>query len=577
MSNVKAQEASPVDVQMIEKVDHSQFGADNELNREIEGEKEEKTTAKAWLCIGFLTLSFGGPFWATPTTAAIAAQLLGSFGQTELSAWVIPCITTAATVTILLFGANSDLFGRRPFLLAACLIGAIGYIVCARANSTSMLIAGLCLNGCASGMAGIALIAVPELISNKYRHIGVVIADLIVYIFIVIGPVVARFTILYDDDRWRYLYWAGFVGQMVALIGLAVFYFPPKHPRGVSWKDALRGLDWIGSALFTIGSVLVLVGIVYTTYLSSTDTKVLTCLCVGFAFILAFGVWERLGNAKYPLCPPEIFTSHKGREFTVPFCLTFLVVGYFYGVAVIYPTMLNATTPISEQLLLTLPSSLPLVAGSITLTVFGRMVGHWKWSMTVSMASLVLWGSLLALITPDNKGLMIAFVALAQFSYGWAAYLSVTYTQLGVPQELLGISGGLAGTARYAGGAVASACYSSAIANGIAKRGAQLIPKAALDAGLPQSSLSQVVAAAGAGAQALSKIPGVNQGVIDAVTNAYKLSAAYGLRNAAFASMAFGLVGVGLCLALEDIEPKMTPKIEIFLENDALAEKNKYH
>ena len=41
--------------------------------------------------------------------------------------------------------------------------------------------------------------------------------------------------------------------------------------------------------------------------------------------------------------------------------------------------------------------------------------------------------------------------------------------------------------------------------------------------------------------------------------------------------MAFGVVGVILCFCLEDIEPKMTPKIEIFLENDALADKNKYH
>src|SRR5690348_11909302 len=100
-----------------------------------------------------------------------------------------------------------------------------------------------------------------------------------------------------------------------------------------------------------------------------------------------------------------------------------------------------------------------MIAGAMCLTAFGRKIGHWKWSMLASMASLVIWGSLLALITPYNKGMMMAFVSLAQFSYGWAAYLSVTYTQLGVPQHMLGISGGLAGTARYAGGAVASACY----------------------------------------------------------------------------------------------------------------------
>jgi hypothetical protein len=41
--------------------------------------------------------------------------------------------------------------------------------------------------------------------------------------------------------------------------------------------------------------------------------------------------------------------------------------------------------------------------------------------------------------------------------------------------------------------------------------------------------------------------------------------------------MAFGVVGIGFALACEDISLKMTPKIEVFLENDALAEKNRYH
>jgi hypothetical protein len=83
------------------------------------------------------------------------------------------------------------------------------------------------------------------------------------------------------------------------------------------------------------------VGIVYTTYLPSTSPRVLVCLVVGFVFVIAFGFWERLGNARFPLCPNDIFASHYGREFTAPFCLAFIVVGFFYGTAVIYPTMLS--------------------------------------------------------------------------------------------------------------------------------------------------------------------------------------------------------------------------------------------
>jgi MFS family permease len=172
----------------------------------------------------FLALSFGVPFWATPVTAAMSAQLFARFEAGALAAWVIPCITVSASVTILLFGANSDLFGRRNFVLFSNLITAVGYAVCARATSTNMLIAGLCLNGCGSGIAGICLIAVPELMPNKYRHIGVVLADFFVYVMIIIGPVVGRFAILRDDDTWQWLYWAGFILAIVTDIGLFFLY-----------------------------------------------------------------------------------------------------------------------------------------------------------------------------------------------------------------------------------------------------------------------------------------------------------------------------------------------------------------
>lgn len=162
---------------------------------------------------------------------------MGRFGDSTLSAWVVPCITTAATITILLFGANSDLFGRRPFLLFSNLINAIGYAVLATSTNSTQLIAGLCLNGCGSGTAGIALIACPELLPNKYRHVGVVLADGFVYLMIIIGPVVGRAAISYDDDRWKYLYWAGFIISCTALLGLAFLYCESRSPgRGVRSK-----------------------------------------------------------------------------------------------------------------------------------------------------------------------------------------------------------------------------------------------------------------------------------------------------------------------------------------------------
>jgi hypothetical protein len=61
------------------------------------------------------------------------------------------------------------------------------------------------------------------------------------------------------------------------------------------------------------------------------------------------------------------------------------------------------------------------------LTLFGNRIGHWKYQLVGSFSLLVLWGSLLAMVTPFNKTQMIAFATLGQMCYGWAAYLSVTY------------------------------------------------------------------------------------------------------------------------------------------------------
>jgi hypothetical protein len=63
----------------------------------------------------------------------------------------------------------------------------------------------------------------------------------------------------------------------------------------------------------------------------STDKMVLAPLIAGFALLVLFGIWETLEKCKYPLCPPRIFRSHYGREFTVPFTVAFIVTMFYYG------------------------------------------------------------------------------------------------------------------------------------------------------------------------------------------------------------------------------------------------------
>jgi Fungal trichothecene efflux pump (TRI12) len=105
------------------------------------------------------------------------------------------------------------------------------------------------------------------------------------------------------------------------------------------------------------------------------------------------------------------------------------------AINIIYPTQIavfwtNSTTPLKTTLLYSLPSNLGLVFGEILLICFGTAIGHWKWTLTGSVFLMVFFGALLGMGTPDNRGMMMAFVFLSQMGFGWAQMLSITFIQV---------------------------------------------------------------------------------------------------------------------------------------------------
>lgn len=144
-------------------------------------------------------------------------------------------------------------------------------------RTTAAVIAGLTLIGLGAGNAQLAAFALPELLPNKWRHIAIVIADAGVYFSIVIGPVVGRFAIRHGEN-WRWLLYGPAIVAFVSFSLLVWLYFPPRHPRGIAWDQALRELDYVGMLLFVAATALILTGIVYTTTVPSSDPKVIGTL-----------------------------------------------------------------------------------------------------------------------------------------------------------------------------------------------------------------------------------------------------------------------------------------------------------
>ena len=250
--------------------------------------------------------------------------------------------------------------------------------------------------------------------------------------------------------------------------------------------------------LFPPGALLVLMGIVWTTVYPSSDVHVVAPLCVGFFFLVCFALWETFSKTKHPLTPTYVFTSSWGRDFTAP-CIALAVVNmFYYSSSILWPTMISVFYTDGGAnwhyaIDLSIVQGFAITFGATLLSVFGGRIKHWQWQLTGSVFFMVVFGALLALGRPSNKGFMIACVFLSQTGYGWAIYLSIAIAQMGVEHRNLGLSGGIAGVARFAAGSIAAGVYTTILDNTVTKWTIRYVPKAVEAAGLPASKVPDLL------------------------------------------------------------------------------------
>lgn len=92
-----------------------------------------------------------------------------------------------------------------------------------------------------------AAFALSELLPNKWRHLGIVFADLATLIAVVVGPVTARYG--FYVSNWRWNFYSAAIAQALSFLGLYFYYHPPKHPNGIPYKQALREMDYGGKSI----------------------------------------------------------------------------------------------------------------------------------------------------------------------------------------------------------------------------------------------------------------------------------------------------------------------------------------
>lgn len=299
-----------------------------------------------------------------------------------------------------------------------------------------------------------------------------------------------------------------------------------------------------------------LMGIVWAGIYPSNDPHVVAPLVVGAFVLICFALWESLSKTRFPLTPTHVFTSSWGRDFTAPAIALGVINMFYYSSSILWP---NMTTQFYTDggkrwkyaVVLSLPQGLAIAFGAFLLSTLGGKIRNWQWQLTGSVVIMVLFGSLLGLVTPYNKGTMIAFLFLSQMGFGYGLYLAIAITQMGVQQKNLGVSGGISGCIRFAAGAsispfffpymflyrqdanrtVATSIYQTVYSNTLTSSTTEYVPQAAINAGMAESRATELMQAVSAGAAEMSKSfsPAVVSAATDALNQAYCRAILYSL------------------------------------------------
>jgi hypothetical protein len=182
--------------------------------------------------------------------------------------------------------------------------------------------------------------------------------------------------------------------------------------------------------------------------------------------------------------------------------------------------------------------------------------------MRVSAAGMCAFVGALASITIDRGNLAIALVALSGFCVGYVELLAILMVPFTVKPGDIGLAHGFQASFRGLSATVTTAIYSTVLTNRNLINIPLFVAPAALNAGLPESSLPAAIAAAEAGTDAAyKKVAGLTPAAEAAIRLAARIANSESFRTMFLVSLAFGFTATFASWFIGNMDQYLTDDI----------------
>jgi EmrB/QacA subfamily drug resistance transporter len=218
--------------------------------------------------------------------ATAMPTIVGQLGGFTYFSWVFSAFLLAQSTTTVIYGKLSDLFGRKPTLIAGIVLLLIGSLLCGFAWSMASLVVFRLIQGLGAGaIIPITATVIGDLYKLEERGRAQGMIASVWAISGVLGPLAGA--LIVDHFSWAWIFWINLPLGVITIIGLLLFLHE-------SVETHLARIDYLGALLFSIsiGALLVL--------LTEADSAAGGMLALLGVVFVASGAWFLVHERRAP-------------------------------------------------------------------------------------------------------------------------------------------------------------------------------------------------------------------------------------------------------------------------------------